>query len=40
MENKKVVHLSCGSNHMAAVTNQGEVYTWGNAAHGKLGHTS
>nr|CAB3488745.1 unnamed protein product [Digitaria exilis] len=33
-----VVEVSCGSYHVAVLTNAGEVYTWGKGANGRLGH--
>ena len=32
--------ISCGRTHMAAITENGKLITWGNPDHGKLGHTS
>ncbi|KAL9181896.1 hypothetical protein ACHAXT_012239 [Thalassiosira profunda] len=32
--------ITCGWSHSVALTSQGEVYTWGNGDHGKLGHGS
>lgn len=34
----KFKHVSCGKNHIAAVTTDGRVVTWGNPDNGKLGH--
>lgn len=34
----KFKHVSCGKNHVAAVTVDGRVVTWGNPDNGKLGH--
>jgi alpha-tubulin suppressor-like RCC1 family protein len=34
----KFKHVSCGKNHMAAITTDGRVVTWGNPDNGKLGH--
>ena len=34
----KFKHVSCGKNHVAAVTTDGRVVTWGNPDNGKLGH--
>eukprot|EP00026_Physarum_polycephalum_P000610 Phypoly_transcript_00611.p1 GENE.Phypoly_transcript_00611~~Phypoly_transcript_00611.p1 ORF type:complete len:1420 (+),score=266.83 Phypoly_transcript_00611:78-4337(+) len=33
-----VVQLSCGAQRSAALTDKGEVYTWGRGDHGRLGH--
>ena len=30
--------ISCGPSHMAGITENGELYTWGNKDYGKLGH--
>ena len=35
-----VTQITCGSYHTAAVTNNGELYTWGGGMYGKLGHGS
>ena len=35
---KRVVHIACGTDYSAAVTDDGELYTWGCGAHGRLGH--
>ena len=32
--------ITCGWSHSVALTSQGEVFTWGNGDHGKLGHGS
>ena len=32
------IHVACGKNHMAAITNNGKLVTWGNPDSGKLGH--
>ena len=32
-----VMSIACGTEHVAVVGNNGEVYTWGNGTHGKLG---
>lgn len=36
--NELVEEISCGSNHVAALTSRSEVYTWGMGANGRLGH--
>lgn len=33
-----VVQVTCGSYHTAAVTSNGDLYTWGGGMYGKLGH--
>lgn len=38
IQNKKLVQVSLGPHHSAALTQKGEVYTWGQA--GRLGHAS
>eukprot|EP00112_Aurelia_sp_Birch-Aquarium-sp1_P008378 Seg1920.2 transcript_id=Seg1920.2/GoldUCD/mRNA.D3Y31 product="Protein F37C4.5" protein_id=Seg1920.2/GoldUCD/D3Y31 len=35
---KHVIHIACGSDYSAAVTDEGEVYTWGCGENGRLGH--
>lgn len=35
---KRVKQIACGGFHTAAVTETGEVYTWGGGEHGQLGH--
>lgn len=32
--------IACGESHCAAIGSEGELYTWGAAAYGKLGHDS
>lgn len=38
LSTKRVCQITCGSYHTAAVTNTGELYTWGGGMYGKLGH--
>ncbi|CAM9820772.1 unnamed protein product [Chrysoparadoxa australica] len=38
LSGKRTVQATCGSYHTAAVTDQGELYTWGGGMYGKLGH--
>lgn len=35
---KRVVHIACGSTYSAAITAEGELYTWGRGNYGRLGH--
>ncbi|CAG01384.1 unnamed protein product, partial [Tetraodon nigroviridis] len=37
---KHVVHIACGSTYSAAITVDGELYTWGRGNYGRLGHGS
>ncbi|XP_050538275.1 serine/threonine-protein kinase Nek8-like [Daktulosphaira vitifoliae] len=32
-----IVKISCGNHHVAALTNEGQMYTWGRGNHGQLG---
>jgi alpha-tubulin suppressor-like RCC1 family protein len=34
----KLVHIACGDQHVAVVTSNGSLYTWGKGSYGKLGH--
>ncbi|XP_073144500.1 ultraviolet-B receptor UVR8 [Henckelia pumila] len=36
----KIIQVSCGEYHTAAITEKGEVYTWGLGSMGQLGHCS
>mmetsp|Transcript_29544 Transcript_29544/g.44482 ORF Transcript_29544/g.44482 Transcript_29544/m.44482 type:complete len:799 (-) Transcript_29544:62-2458(-) len=35
-----ITHVTCGSYHTAAVSSNGDLYTWGGGMYGKLGHGS
>lgn len=35
---KRVFYVACGSAHSAAITSNGELYTWGQGQYGRLGH--
>jgi len=35
---KQVVQVACGSTYSAAITADGELYTWGRGNYGRLGH--
>lgn len=35
---KHVTHIACGSTYSAAITAEGELYTWGRGNYGRLGH--
>jgi RCC1 and BTB domain-containing protein len=34
----RITQITSGWSHTAALNDQGQVYTWGNSDHGKLGH--
>lgn len=38
LQGKHVKEIACGSGHSAAITTNGELYTWGQGSHGRLGH--
>ena len=38
LQGKHVREIACGSGHSAAITSNGELYTWGQGDHGRLGH--
>ena len=38
LENEKIKDISVGPSHMIAVSEKGEVFSWGWGEHGKLGH--
>ena len=38
LHGQMVVQVTCGSYHTAAVTETGELWTWGGGMYGKLGH--
>ena len=38
LQGKHIRDIACGSGHSAAVTSNGELYTWGQGDHGRLGH--
>lgn len=40
LDGRRVVQVSAGGFHVAALTDDGEVYTWGHGRHGALGHGS
>lgn len=37
LEGRGVIDVQCGAYHSAAVTNAGEIYTWGPGGGGRLG---
>lgn len=39
LQGARVCAIACGESHCAAISGEGEVYTWGAAAYGKLGHS-
>lgn len=38
LNNKRISSISCGARHMAAITDQGSLYTWGYGNQGELGN--
>lgn len=40
LQGKTVASIACGSTYSAAITTQGELYTWGRGNYGRLGHGS
>ena len=34
----KIIQVSCGDFHTAALSDQGEMFTWGKGSDGRLGH--
>ena len=38
LQGKQVREIACGTGHSAAITTNGELYTWGQGDHGRLGH--
>ena len=38
LQGKHVREVACGSGHSAAITANGELFTWGQGDHGRLGH--
>ncbi|XP_020100961.1 ultraviolet-B receptor UVR8 [Ananas comosus] len=40
LENVHIVQIACGGYHTLALTDKGEVLSWGHGGHGQLGHPS
>ena len=38
LQGKHMKEIACGSGHSSAITTNGELYTWGQGDHGRLGH--
>lgn len=38
LQGKHIRDIACGSNQSAAITSNGELYTWGSGEDGCLGH--
>ncbi|XP_023218340.1 E3 ubiquitin-protein ligase HERC2-like isoform X1 [Centruroides sculpturatus] len=38
LKSKRIRNIACGSSHSAAVSSNGELYTWGLGEYGRLGH--
>lgn len=39
LRGKEIVNIACGGSHSAAITINGELYTWGKGRYGRLGHS-
>ncbi|KAF2078186.1 hypothetical protein CYY_000476 [Polysphondylium violaceum] len=39
LRNKNIVQVSCGGNHSLAISNNGDLYSWGSNPNGQLGHS-
>ena len=37
LDDKKIVSVTCGTNHSHCLTDDGNIYSWGFAAYGRLG---
>ncbi|KAF4118388.1 hypothetical protein G5714_000439 [Onychostoma macrolepis] len=37
LENRQVIQIACGDHHSMALTNDGQVFVWGENSHGQLG---
>lgn len=40
LQGKYIVNVACGGHHSVAVTNDGELYSWGMGTEGQLGHNA
>ncbi|XP_023267158.1 probable E3 ubiquitin-protein ligase HERC4 [Seriola lalandi dorsalis] len=40
LNNRKIIHISCGKDHTAVLTKDGAVFTFGSGQYGQLGHNS
>lgn len=38
LSDQNIISISCGFKHMAAITSNFKLYSWGNGGHGRLGH--
>lgn len=38
LKSKRIRDIACGSSHSAAISSNGELYTWGLGEYGRLGH--
>lgn len=38
LRSKRIRDIACGSSHSAAISSNGELYTWGLGEYGRLGH--
>lgn len=38
LQSHEIISAACGTNYSAAITKEGELYTWGLGNYGRLGH--
>lgn len=38
LQDYEIVDVACGGAHSAAITNSGQLFTWGKGRYGRLGH--
>lgn len=37
LSGEKIVNIACGNHHSVAVSDKGDIFTWGRNSHGQLG---